>query len=356
MNIVENVEDEYNEQDQGTYQQPEKLNDNIGRSVFFDSNNLPQVECYYHKGYYISNMCRAPQCVIPLCPLCIHLHSKEHVNEGTYPVFESLEVLLNQASDHVNNELKKFTNSYYDIKKHVNTFEVHAEKTIKRIREIKKRITDVVEQFFSGLENEVEHKQKKNVNNQERDARNLLQMIEERWSSMKQMLVTFQSSDCLTALIPYFTTTFQEDNQVYYKKIGEYINAFPTVSSEVHIDQHRASELSLFLQSIIRVQHTSIPDFIGIHQLPTTNVTESTKIKSLQGSRIKEPLRVTIPEKKTQFETSQHQYPKPPTPVKAHRSPQHFHQSLPLHPGHPPLPIHPQYFPQTHFIPPYHRF
>ncbi|CAD8096515.1 unnamed protein product [Paramecium primaurelia] len=351
-NIVKQVDDEFNEGKQDSFQQPERLSDNLARTVFFDSNNLPQVECYYHKGYYISNMCRAPQCIIPLCPLCIHLHSKEHVNEGTYPVFESLEVLLNQASDHVNNELKKFTNSYYDIKKHVNTFEVHADKTIKKIREIKKRIQDVVEQFFNGLENEVQHKQKKNVNNQERDAKHLLSMIEERWRSMKQMLNTFQSSDCLTALIPYFTTTFQEDNHVYYKKIGEYINAFPTVSSEVQIDQHRASELSVFLSSIIRVQHTSIPDFIGIHQLPTTNVTESTKINSLQGSRIKEPLRVTIQEKKTQFESQDHRK-QPVQDVRVQRSPPPNSQSMYPYPVHPSM----HQYPPQHYLPPqYHRF
>lgn len=54
-------------------------------------------------------------------------------------------LIQNVNSINFNKIVKKFTNSYYDIKKHVNTFEIHSDKTIKKIREIKRRILDVVE-------------------------------------------------------------------------------------------------------------------------------------------------------------------------------------------------------------------
>ncbi|KAM3135308.1 hypothetical protein pb186bvf_012606 [Paramecium bursaria] len=313
-------------------------------SVQFTAYNVPRVECHYHKGQFIVNFCQAPQCIMPLCPICIQIHSQEHINEGSYPIFVSLETLLNEVFGVVQLEASKFYHSFQDIKTHRGTFETNADRTIRKLRDIKVRIIEVVDQFFSGLENEIQHKQKKNVINQDRDANHLLRVIKDRLDSMNQMLSTLSSTKCLQAIIPYYTTTFHEDNQQYYLKIDEYINQFPTVNSEIYFDHGKASELSLYLKSIIGVQHTSIPDFIGIHQLPTTKVTESTKrARPLNQSVLKmsQSRKNSLPhtEKKIGYQQSFERLTSPqPIPIPVH------------------IPVSPQTAIRPGFVPAYHRY
>lgn len=95
----------------------------------------------------------------------------------------------------------------------MSTFEVHANHTIRKLKEIKHRVIEAVEQFFSGLENEINHKQQKNVVNQERDANHLLKMIKERLDSMHGFLEQLSTTNCLKSVIPFYTTTFHDDNQ-----------------------------------------------------------------------------------------------------------------------------------------------
>jgi hypothetical protein len=34
------------------------------------------MECVFHKGEYITNFCRSEKCLLPLCPVCVKLHSE----------------------------------------------------------------------------------------------------------------------------------------------------------------------------------------------------------------------------------------------------------------------------------------
>jgi hypothetical protein len=45
-------------------------------------------QCAFHPKEIISNFCKNLDCLLPLCPTCVDLHSDEHKQEKTYGKFE----------------------------------------------------------------------------------------------------------------------------------------------------------------------------------------------------------------------------------------------------------------------------
>ena len=44
----------------------------------FVINKMKDYFCAYHNTQFITNFCRCSQCLLPVCPTCIRLHSEEH--------------------------------------------------------------------------------------------------------------------------------------------------------------------------------------------------------------------------------------------------------------------------------------
>ena len=44
--------------------------------------------CAFHPKEAIVNFCRNEDCLLPLCPSCIKIHTEEHRGEQTYGQFE----------------------------------------------------------------------------------------------------------------------------------------------------------------------------------------------------------------------------------------------------------------------------
>ncbi len=43
--------------------------------------------CAFHPKEQIFNFCKKPECLLPLCPSCIKIHTEEHRSEQTYGQF-----------------------------------------------------------------------------------------------------------------------------------------------------------------------------------------------------------------------------------------------------------------------------
>jgi hypothetical protein len=50
---------------------------------------LKVTPCAFHNDELITNFCRAPECLLPMCPKCIKVHSEEHTEANTKPIFET---------------------------------------------------------------------------------------------------------------------------------------------------------------------------------------------------------------------------------------------------------------------------
>ncbi|CAD8064991.1 unnamed protein product [Paramecium primaurelia] len=259
----------------------------LSQNFVYDGFNTPKIPCLYHKGNILTNFCSCIQCLLPLCPQCVEEHIIKHRDEKTQNKIECLENVLNTVYKDVVQETNFFAKSYLDLENNVVRMAGANNITIDKLNKIQERIIKVVEQFFKSLINDVENKQKKNQQNQEKDADQLKQLVKERWSSHITFLETLNSVNSMTSVIQYFGTTLLEDNQTYFNILDEYSNRFEQVSSDIIFYQEKAIEIAAHLSHIIKIRHNDVPEFIKIHTLPNPKIQDAFPLRSKAPSHIK---------------------------------------------------------------------
>jgi hypothetical protein len=64
--------------------------------------NIPRVNCAFHPMEIITNFCICQDCLLPLCPSCIKIHTLEHVNlKKSNPSYEPITDLLEEMYEEV---------------------------------------------------------------------------------------------------------------------------------------------------------------------------------------------------------------------------------------------------------------
>ena len=48
----------------------------------------PELKCAYHPKQTITNFCKCEECLLPVCPACINVHTEEHKLNKSSPRFE----------------------------------------------------------------------------------------------------------------------------------------------------------------------------------------------------------------------------------------------------------------------------
>lgn len=47
-----------------------------------------KIACAFHPEEFLTNFCMNKQCLLPLCPTCVKIHSVEHVMMQNIPRYE----------------------------------------------------------------------------------------------------------------------------------------------------------------------------------------------------------------------------------------------------------------------------
>lgn len=61
----------------------------------------PKIACAFHTAEHITNFCMDKQCLLPLCPTCVKIHSVEHQLMQTIPRYEEVNQLTTIIGEHL---------------------------------------------------------------------------------------------------------------------------------------------------------------------------------------------------------------------------------------------------------------
>ena len=63
--------------------------------------------CAFHPQLTLTNFCRNPECMLPMCPKCVKIHSAEHKKYQTYGNFDNIRDLFEEISSEVKRTLSE---------------------------------------------------------------------------------------------------------------------------------------------------------------------------------------------------------------------------------------------------------
>lgn len=117
--------------------------------------SLQRINCLFHKEQNITNFCKSPECLMPLCPECVKIHTEEHTQKGSYGMYETIEEVWGS----IMGEIDRLQDSYSKTKSRLQGLQ-HSNENAKaillgRLGESKRRMTKIIDDFYRGLEYEI---------------------------------------------------------------------------------------------------------------------------------------------------------------------------------------------------------
>ncbi|CAD8043612.1 unnamed protein product [Paramecium primaurelia] len=270
----------------------------------FTAQNMPKINCFNHQGQTFTNFCKCKECILPLCPECVKEHVYEHSQFNSYPKLECLENILTDVHQEVCQQANQLACAKQDIEKSQTQASAYTQETVQKLKEAKQRILQIVEQYFHSLEIELNNRQKKNLDNFNRDGKSLIDILDARFKSHQNFLDKLQKPDCMYSLLPYLLSTTKEDNYQCLQTAQYYCSRFKEASSIITFDSIKSSQLSLQIAQIVNVIHKDLPEFLDIHKLASPEIIQSqaltvksqncqvSQINSYQNSKIQENIQV----------------------------------------------------------------
>jgi|JI6StandDraft_1071083.scaffolds.fasta_scaffold05095_9 hypothetical protein len=71
----------WREQQQTSYTARSKQ---YGGATFNREQEYPRINCAFHPEEKITNFCKNFECLLPMCPRCVKIHTEEHMKNGSH--------------------------------------------------------------------------------------------------------------------------------------------------------------------------------------------------------------------------------------------------------------------------------
>jgi hypothetical protein len=106
------------------------------------------MQCVFHKEEYITNFCQSEQCLLPLCPVCVKLHSEEHLYRDRRGVFELIDTCVVEAHKELKQQLDSLAQCRSKSNDLATVLRLRESELIEELREARARIQAELEARF----------------------------------------------------------------------------------------------------------------------------------------------------------------------------------------------------------------
>lgn len=246
---------------------------------------LPKTHCVYHKEQLITNFCKAPDCLMPLCPECVKIHTEDHTKIGNYGIYETIE----ETWGSIMGELDLLEENYSKNKSKLQGVQHNNENgkaiLLARLHESKRKLIKFLDDFYRGLESEINENQvfysKDDMIGLEFTESKIMQRMHEIEKFRKKL----KGNKFLKYIIIFISSNVAKEHLTYTQEIDHYITQMNNKLAYLR-DELQPNFLYSFLNQYITLENkTPIlpqPQPMNLNS-PPPNYFPENKLPSPQG-------------------------------------------------------------------------
>ncbi|CAD8124107.1 unnamed protein product [Paramecium sonneborni] len=224
--------------------QPQKL-----KHILYNAQqSTPIVSCHYHPEQYIQNFCRHPDCLLPLCPICVTIHQDDHLQQDYAPQFDLLGYCLGEQYNKIVDVCNLLGEDIEDVVELKNIVKNHREIQKKKFLEAKEQFYKAIDTFMQNLENNLNSQSIKQTDQLLNEINQFHRLAYDRWNNMQGRLQKLNSDKCLKTLIKSYRQSRPED--VYQRQHDMTIQFIDQVKNELDQVEIRPSQLQVILDQL----------------------------------------------------------------------------------------------------------
>ena len=109
---------------------------------------MKTMKCAFHSTETIVNFCRNEECLLPMCPTCVKLHSKEHMSENTHGNYENIVDIYTEIEKNLKELLQSLINCGDDLKEASQRKQNRKSLLTKKMNEMKAKTIDSITKYI----------------------------------------------------------------------------------------------------------------------------------------------------------------------------------------------------------------
>ena len=118
---------------------------------------IKNMKCAFHPAENIVNFCRNEECLLPMCPTCVRVHSNEHMSENTHGNYENIVDIYNETKKNLSDMLKSLNSCEDDLKEAFERKKQRKDPLTKKMQEMRIKMIDSINKYVDNVEKEVLH-------------------------------------------------------------------------------------------------------------------------------------------------------------------------------------------------------
>ncbi|CAD8090903.1 unnamed protein product [Paramecium primaurelia] len=212
-----------------------------------------QAPCVTHQGQNITNFCKQPSCLMPLCPKCIPQHLDKHRQQGQFADLVTVDEMHEETLQLINTQLTNLNQAIQLLQQFKDSkTDAHGQLHTK-LNNAKLRVQQMVDQFFDELLNELDQVTKLDRTNLDVELQQMERSLNLKIQEFQQIDQKLRTPKYLKQIIQLQTTNFLQQTQQQRVECEAFIEEVSKHTLDIQID-----EQELYFLKIQLAQYTSI--------------------------------------------------------------------------------------------------
>ncbi|CAD8168455.1 unnamed protein product [Paramecium pentaurelia] len=191
-------------------QQPEK-----------QGNTYKEIQCHYHPNEKLKYFCKKPDCLQPLCKICLDIHIEEHQEQNDTKDVISYQKCLSEVSKKMSDNLEYFSDKIGQLHNYIDriiNFQC-PQNWMNLIQTSENQIIDLIKSYFSNLKSYLFSTTPEI--NKLYSAQDRLIICSTRLDQLKSELENLKNENSVTQIILYYQGDVEKLNNKYLQYLEQ---------------------------------------------------------------------------------------------------------------------------------------
>ncbi|CAD8089577.1 unnamed protein product [Paramecium primaurelia] len=221
----------------------------IGQSQTFQL----QAPCMTHQGQSVTNFCKQPDCLMPLCPKCIPQHLDKHRQQGQFADLITIDEMHEETLQLINTQLTNLNSAIQLLQQFKDSKTDAHGKLHTKLSNSKLRVQQMVDQFFEELFNELDQVTQTDKTHLDVELQQMERSLNQKIQEYQQIDQKLRTPKYLKQIIQLQTTNFLQQTQQQRVECEAFIEEVSKHTLDIQID-----EQELYFLKIQLAQYASI--------------------------------------------------------------------------------------------------
>lgn len=246
--------------------------------------------CYYHPDQYITNFCRSPACLLPLCPECVKIHATKHKSQGTHGEFDTIDNTVSECYQELMKNEINFRDDESNFKDFLKLNSEYHQLMMQKLLQSKKKLIEIIESYYNKLAIDIDKRVSMQVQRVQAEIHGSLEKLNIRQNQTKEYMNYLRSPKILKSTIHLLSSTFFAEQNSSHKEFQSLYSLLHSQKIDIVTDDNMLHNVNCALVKYVNVVNADLYKIEEAPALMTQKIITTSKPNQMFRSQSPPPV------------------------------------------------------------------